>query len=85
MVSSILLNTNNYRVSSNYFYLIIVICLHTVIWLQVTNDNTLLTIIASSKCFKYSNRIRKIFKQIYLTYRWDTNMYYHSESEWTWE
>ena len=30
-------NPNNYVVLSNYFYLIIVICLHIVIWLQVTN------------------------------------------------
>ena len=30
-------NTNNYTVASNYFYLIIVICLHT--WFQVTNNN----------------------------------------------
>ena len=28
-------NTNNYMVSSNYFYLRIVICLHTVVWFQV--------------------------------------------------
>ena len=32
-------NTNIYIVSRNYFYLIIVICLHTVIWFQVTNNN----------------------------------------------
>ena len=25
-------------VSSNFFYLIIIICLHTVIWFQVTNN-----------------------------------------------
>ena len=30
-------NTNNYMVSSNYFYLIIVICWHTVICFQETN------------------------------------------------
>ena len=32
-------NTNNDMASSNYFYLIIAICLHTVIWIQVTNNN----------------------------------------------
>ena len=31
--------TNNYIVSSNYFYLIIVICLYTIIWFQITNNN----------------------------------------------
>ena len=30
-------NTNNYMVSSNYFYLVTVLCLH--IWFQVTNHN----------------------------------------------
>ena len=34
---------------------------------------------------KYSYLILIIFKQIYLTHRWDTNRYYHSESNWTWE
>ena len=33
-----LFNTNN-RVSSNYFYLITAICLQTVIWIQVNNNN----------------------------------------------
>ena len=32
-------NTNNYIVSRNYFYWIIVICLHIVMWFQVTNNN----------------------------------------------
>ena len=32
-------NTNNYNVSSNYFYLIIVICLLSDIQFQVTNNN----------------------------------------------
>ena len=26
-----------------------------------------------------------IFKQIYLTYKWDPNKYYYSDSGWTWE
>ena len=30
---------HNYTVSNNYFYLIIIICLDTVIWFQVINDN----------------------------------------------
>ena len=30
-------NTNDYIVSRNYFYLVIIICLYTVIWFQVTN------------------------------------------------
>ena len=34
-----LCNINNYMSSSNYFYFIIVICLHIVIWFQVTNGN----------------------------------------------
>ena len=34
---------NNYTVSNNYFYLIIVIYLHTVIWFQVINNNVMLT------------------------------------------
>ena len=34
-----LYNTNKYMVSSNYFYLIIVFCLHTVKWFQVINNN----------------------------------------------
>ena len=32
---------HNYMISSNYFCLIIVICLHTVIWLQVTYNDPL--------------------------------------------
>ena len=36
MMSSIPDNTNNHVVSGKYFYLIILICLHTVIWLQIT-------------------------------------------------
>ena len=32
---------NNYMVSSNYFYLVKVICLHIVIWFKVTNNNNL--------------------------------------------
>ena len=32
-----------------------------------------------------SNQIQIIFKQIYLTHRWDPIRYYHSRSEWTWE
>ena len=35
----LLSNTNNYMVSSNYSNLIIAICLHTIIWLQGTNNN----------------------------------------------
>ena len=31
-------NTNNYKVLSNYFYLKIIICLHTVISFPVTNN-----------------------------------------------
>ena len=36
-------------VSSNYFYLMIIICLHTVIWFQVTNNKPLYTTIDSSQ------------------------------------
>ena len=32
-------NTYNYMVTRNYFCLIIIICLHTVKWFQVTNNN----------------------------------------------
>ena len=35
--------------------------------------------------FFLAYRIRTIFKQIYLTYRWESNRYYHSESKRTWE
>ena len=35
-----LLNTYNHMVSSNYFYSIITIDLHTVIWLQLTNNTS---------------------------------------------
>ena len=42
-------NTNNYKVSSHYFYSIIVICSHTTIYFQcATNNHVLYTIIASS-------------------------------------
>ena len=34
-----LFKTNDYMVSSNYFYLIIFICWHTVTWFQVTNNH----------------------------------------------
>ena len=34
LFKTFLSNTNNYMVSSTYFYLIIVICLHTVTWFQ---------------------------------------------------
>ena len=44
MVSSI---PNNYMVSDSYFYLIIIIiCLYTAMWFQVSNNNPSLTIIA---------------------------------------
>ena len=36
---------------SNYFYSIIIICLHTVKWFQVTYNNPLKTIIAASKYY----------------------------------
>ena len=32
-------NAYTNKCSNNYFYLIIFICLHTVVWLQVTNNN----------------------------------------------
>ena len=32
-------NTNKYVVSSNYFYLIVITCLHTAIWFQATKNN----------------------------------------------
>ena len=35
--------------------------------------------------FQYSYPILIIFKWIYLSYRWDSNRYYHSVSERTWE
>ena len=34
-----LFDTNNYIILSNYFYLLIVICLHTIIEFQVSNNN----------------------------------------------
>ena len=33
--------------------------------------------------FKYSYRLLKIPKHIYLTTTWDPNVYYHSVSDWT--
>ena len=48
-------------VSIIYFFLIIIICLHTVIWFQPTNNNNpLLAIIESYNYFEY--------KQISLLY-----------------
>ena len=44
-------NSNNNMVSRNYFYLIIIICLFTVIWFYVPNNNPLQTITASSNYF----------------------------------
>ena len=41
-------NINNYIISSNYFYSIKVICLHTPTWFQKTNKSLFLTISASS-------------------------------------
>ena len=38
-VQVFLSNTNDNFVSSNYFYQIIVFCLNTVLWFQVTNNN----------------------------------------------
>ena len=38
-IQEFLSNNHNHMVSSNYFYLIIVICLHTVTWFQVTYNN----------------------------------------------
>ena len=35
----LLSDTKNYIVLSNYIYLIIIICLHRLIWFQVTNNN----------------------------------------------
>ena len=32
-------NSNNYIVFSNYFYLVIIISLYTIIWFQVTTAN----------------------------------------------
>ena len=44
-MASIIPITNDYIVSSNYFYLIIAIYLHTIIWFQVTNINPEQTIL----------------------------------------
>ena len=35
--------------------------------------------------FEYIYRILIVFKQLYLTHRWDPNRYHHSGSEWNWE
>ena len=50
MISNInyMVSNKDYLVSSNYFYVLKVICLHTVIWFQLTNNNPKLTIIISS-------------------------------------
>ena len=46
-------NINNHMVSSNYFYLIIFICLYKVIWFRVTDDkNTYEKIITSSNDYQ---------------------------------
>ena len=39
MFQVFLSNKNNYMISSKYFYLMIMICLYTFIWFQVTNNN----------------------------------------------
>ena len=41
-------NANNYMGSSNYFYLITIICLLQIRWFQVTDNNHLEAIIDSS-------------------------------------
>ena len=42
MVSKGYMILNNYMVSNDYFYLMIVICLYKVIWFQVTDYNNTL-------------------------------------------
>ena len=70
-------NSNNYMLSSNYFHLV-VICLHTVIWFQVTIILSKqlwlqVTILNTNNLqlynIKYSYLILIIFRQIYLI-RW---------------
>ena len=48
-------NANNYMVSSNYVYLIIVICFHTVIWFQVINYNPWSTIMCQVSILNTNN------------------------------
>ena len=50
-----LFNTNNYLVLSNYFYSIIIICLHTVIWFQVATYNNITDIRIMVKVFANSS------------------------------
>ena len=65
-----------------HFYLSIITSLHTVIWHKVflSNTNNFYTVVWYQVFL-----ILIIFKQIYLTYRWDSNIYNHSRSKSTWE
>ena len=58
MISSIS-NTNNYIVLSNYFFLIIFIYLHAVIWFQVCEDRDKMIHHIISEC---SNLAQKKYK-----------------------
>ena len=70
------------------FLSIIIICLHTVsiicLFVHGVNYSYSIQIICTPLYgFKCSNPILIVFKQNYLTYRWDPNGYNHSKSEWT--
>ena len=52
----VLNNTNNYVLSRNDFYLIIVICAKTVIWFQIANHNP-----SSSSCYAIGTNIHDSF------------------------
>ena len=60
-------------VHGNYFYLKIIICLHTVIWFQVTNNkqSRIQSIILNTNnlqlYIKYSNLIQIIFSEMFDT------------------
>ena len=65
---------------NNHSYLILIIC--TVVYFQILqfNTNNLYSIIHG---IKYFYLILMIFKQTYLTYRWDDNSHHKSGSVWT--
>ena len=65
-------------VSINYFYLKAIICLHTVIWINIILIQSKwlrvqVTILIKKK---YSYRISYDFQQIYFTHKWDPNSYF---------
>ena len=60
-------NTDNYMVSSNYFYLIIAICLYTDIYFRVTNNNTYL--IRASSNYSLYKQFSHVVSSISIKYR----------------